>query len=339
MSEFRQDLVSKHWVLFAPNRGMRPEDFVHPVATPDPATLPEHDDKCVFCPGNEGFNLEIMSEPKGDWKVRVIPNKYEALGHSGGRQRSDFYNVREGIGDHEVIITRPHNVLTAFLPDDIMDANLFVYQQRMRELSNHPEVKYVHILQNHGRDGGASMIHPHSQIFATPFVPEHLHDEVTGGHVYFMENGSCVYCEMILRELSDRDRVVINDEDFLVFTPFASRVPYALRVIPKRHMSSLIDMTDKERLSLGKVLKDSLQRIYYKLTNPAYNYYIHSMPVPNSIVSRYDDRSYHWHLEILPRLNVWGGFELGSDVYVNTVTPETAADILRQPIKNETKNK
>lgn len=334
MSEFRQDIVSQHWVLFAPNRSKRPEDFGQEPATPDSSTLPVHDEKCVFCPGNEAYNLEIMSHPPGDeWKVRVIPNKYEALGHTGGRQRSDFYNVREGIGDHEVIITRPHNAITAFLPDDVMEANLFVYQQRMRELSNHPEVQYVHILQNHGKAGGASMVHPHSQIFATPFVPEHLHDEVVGSYVYFEQQGACVYCEMIMYELSEKSRIVIDSDDFLVFTPFASRMPYALRIIPKRHMASFVDMTDSERKSLGKVLKDALQKLFYQLKNPAYNYYIHSLPVTHELMTRYDDRSYHWHLEILPRVSIWGGFELGSDVYVNTIMPETAADYLRQPIK------
>ncbi|MBX4187752.1 MAG: galactose-1-phosphate uridylyltransferase [Candidatus Doudnabacteria bacterium] len=340
MSEFRQDIVSQHWVLFAPNRSKRPEDFGQEAATPDPGSIPACDHKCVFCPGNEGYNLEILSYPPGsEWKVRVIPNKYEALGHSGGRKRNDFYNVREGIGDHEVIITRPHNVLTGFLSDSVMDANLYVYQQRMRDLSNHPEVQYIHILQNHGKAGGASMLHPHSQIFATPFVPEHLHDEVVGSHDYFHQNGACVYCEMILKEMYDRERIVIDHEEFLVFCPFAARVPYALRVIPKRHMASFMDVTDSERMSLAKVLKEALQKIYHKLGNPAYNYYIHSLPVSHELVTRYDSRSYHWHLEILPRLNVWGGFELGSDVYVNTIMPETAADLLRQPGEPELKLK
>jgi UDPglucose--hexose-1-phosphate uridylyltransferase len=331
LSEFRQDIVSQHWVLFAPNRASRPEDFKHTPATPDAKTIPSHDATCPFCPGQEEMNTEVATYPKSrNWKVRVILNKYEALGHSGGRVRADFYSVREGIGDHEVIITKPHNVLTAFLPDELLDLNLKVYQDRMFELSNHSEVEYVHILQNHGRDGGASLLHPHSQIFATPFVPEHLHDEVTGCHNYFTQNGACIYCEMILKEMADKDRIVLNDDDFLVFAPFAARVPFALRIIPKRHQASFIEMTSKERLSLARVLKTCLQKLFYKLGNPAYNYYIHSLPVSHSLLTRYDERSYHWHLEILPRLNVWGGFELGSDVYVNIILPEMAADILRQ---------
>lgn len=331
MSEFRQDIVSKHWILFAPNRNSRPDDFKHEPATPDPRNIPDHDETCPFCQGNEELNLTLASYPANkDWKVRVIPNKFEALGHTGGRARSDFYIVREGIGDHEVVITRPHNTLTAFLPDDLMELNLQVYQDRMRELSNHPEVEYVHVIQNHGQAGGASLLHPHSQIFATPFVPEHLHDEVTGSNIYFRTYGGCVYCEMILKELSDKSRVVIDNKDFLVFSPFAARVPYALRIIAKRHRASFMDITAGERKSLAKVLKQSLQKLYFKLKNPAYNYYIHTMPVSHSMLTRYDDRSYHWHLEILPRLNVWGGFELGSDVYVNTILPETASDYLRQ---------
>jgi UDPglucose--hexose-1-phosphate uridylyltransferase len=331
LSEFRQDIISQHWVLFAPNRANRPEDFKHEPATPDHRLIPAHDPGCPFCRGKEEMNTEVAAYPRSrNWKVRVILNKFEALGHTGGRTRSDFYRVREGIGDHEVIITEPHNALMAFLPDDLMELNLKVYQERMIALSNHPEVEYVHILQNHGKAGGASLLHPHSQIFATPFVPEHLHDEVTGCYHYFQDNGACLYCEMILKELSDRERIVLDHKDFLVFSPFAARVPFALRIIPKRHEASFIDMTTSERKSLAEVLKIILQKIYYKLNNPAYNYYIHTLPVSHSLMTKYDDRSYHWHLEILPRLNVWGGFELGSDVYVNTILPENASDILRQ---------
>jgi UDPglucose--hexose-1-phosphate uridylyltransferase len=332
MSEFRQDIVSKHWVLFAPNRATRPEDFKHAPATPDLKSLPDSDPTCPFCPGSESANQEISAQPPGkDWKVRVIPNKYEALGHlGGGRERHDFYKVREGIGDHEVIITRPHNILTGFLSDDILETCLKVYQDRMIELSEHTDVQYIHVLQNHGREGGASVLHPHSQIFATPFVPEHLHDEVTQSHHYFLNTGACIYCETILKELSDQARIVLDDKDFLVCSPFAARVPFALRIIPKTHRANFFEMTAGERRSLARVLKQILQKIYFKLNDPSYNYYIHTLPISHSLHTRYDVRSYHWHLEILPRLNVWGGFELGSDVYVNTVLPELAADLYRQ---------
>jgi UDPglucose--hexose-1-phosphate uridylyltransferase len=334
VSEFRQDIVSKHWILFAPNRGKRPEDFKSQPATPDPKTLLEVDPECVFCPGNEDYNLEIASYPKGkDWKIRVIYNKFEALGHRHGSNVSDFYRIKEGIGDHEVIITRPHNCITAFLPDDLMQLNLQVYKDRMLELKDHAEVRYIHIIQNHGRDAGASLMHPHSQVFATPFVPEHLHDEVTSSYHFFQHYGACVFCEMLMKELKDRERVIIDDDDFLVFSQFASRLPYAMRIIPKVHQASYEDITPAQIKSLSRVIKIALQKLYFKLNNPSYNFYIHTLPVSHTLHTKYDDRTYHWHLEILPRINVWGGFELGSDVYVNTITPEQAADYMRIPIK------
>lgn len=332
MSEFRQDIVSKHWVLFAPNRATRPEDFKVIAANPDLTKFSAKEKTCPFCAGNEAYNLEIASYPKGrDWQVRVIPNKYEALGHSGSKPRHDFYIVREGIGDHEVIVSRPHNVPMAFLPDDLMDLNLKVYQDRMLTLAQHPDVQYVHVLQNYGFMGGASILHPHSQIFGTPFVPEHVHDEVTGSYHYFQTHGACIYCEMILKEMQEQVRIILDQKDFLVLAPFASRVPYSIRIISKTHRASFAEMTASERKSLGQVLKWCLQRIYHKLHNASYNFYIHTLPISHTLRSRYDARSYHWHLEVLPRLNVWGGFELGSDVYVNTVLPETAADVYRQP--------
>ncbi len=331
MSEFRQDIVSKHWVLFAPNRAGRPEDFPHTPATPDSNTLEVVDKTCPFCPGNESGSQEILSEPQGgNWQVRVVKNKFEALGHSNTKLHHDFYRVREGIGDHEVVVTRPHNVLTGFLPDEILDLNLKIYQDRMKTLSQHPEAQYVHVIQNHGTAGGASLLHPHSQIFATPFVPEHLHDEVVGCHQYFTTHGTCIYCEMILKELSEQVRIVLDHEDYLVFTPFASRAPFALRIIPKRHQANFFEMSAVERRSLSEIMKSVLQKIYYKLNNSAYNYYIHTLPISHSLRTRYDVKSYHWHLEILPRLNVWGGFELGSDVYINNILPESAADLYRQ---------
>ena len=109
MSEFRQDNINKNWVLIAETRSKRPDDFKQLPATPP--NLPELAENCVFCPGNENKTpSEIVRYPaRGDWQIRVIPNKYEAVGHVLGKRHEDFYNSRPGIGDHELIINRAHN--------------------------------------------------------------------------------------------------------------------------------------------------------------------------------------------------------------------------------------
>ena len=328
MSEFRQDIINKNWVLIAESRGKRPNDFPQIPATPP--NLPEILKSCVFCPGNEKQTpeVEIARYPKnGAWLVRVVPNKYEAVGHILGKRREDFYISRPGIGDHEVVITRSHGKPTALQDIELIDLTLQVYIDRINDLKSHDEVQYVHIIQNHGVQAGASLVHPHSQIFAIPFLPDRIHDELQGTRNYFESNGACVYCEMIMHELRQAERVVLDTPDFLVAAPFASKMPFELHILPKVHRPSFHDITISERKSLASVMKNVFSRLYERMRNPAYNYYIHTLPFAEAREKKsFDDRnSYHWHIVVLPRVNIWAGFELGTEVYVNNVAPETAA--------------
>ncbi len=327
MSEFRQDIVTKNWVLIAESRAQRPSDFETQAATPK--DLPEISKTCGFCPGNEHLTIGEIARypPAGDWLVRVVPNKYEAVGHMIGRYHEDFYVSRPGIGDHEVVITRYHNKPTALQDPELIDLTLKVYIDRINDLKAHDEVRYVHIIQNHGVQAGASVMHPHSQIFAIPFLPDRVQDELRGTRAYFSVQGACVYCEMILHELDLGERVVIDGKDFLVICPYASKVPFEIHILPKRHRTSFPEITISERKNLAQVMKDVFWRLYDRMHNPAYNYYIHTLPFGGALESQtHDDRqSYHWHIVVLPRVNIWAGFELGTEVYVNVMPPEKAA--------------
>lgn len=327
MSEFRQDIVNKNWVLIAESRAKRPTDFEELPATPP--SLSEVDKKCIFCRGNEHLTTgEIARYPKSrDWLVRVVPNKYEAVGHLLGRRREDFYASRPGIGDHEVVITPFHNKPLALQDTSLIDLTLRVYIDRIKDLARHDEVRYVHVIQNHGRQAGASVVHPHSQIFAIPFVPERVHDELTGTRSFFAVSGACVYCEMLLYEIRVGERVIVDSPDFLVIAPYASKMPFEIHILPKTHRAGFHDITISERKALAQVMKDVFWRLYDRMKNPAYNYYIHTSPFPKDERSptHDDQKSYHWHIVVLPRVNVWAGFELGTEVYVNVMPPEKAA--------------
>ena len=89
-------------------------------------------------------------------------------------------------------------------------------------------------------------------------------------------------------------------------------------------------MTEAQRLELAEVLKTALSKIYRRLNDPAYNYYIHTMPFSRSQHVHHNEKAYHWHLVIMPRINVWAGLELGTEIYVNVVPPEQAAEELRE---------
>ncbi|OGE85091.1 MAG: galactose-1-phosphate uridylyltransferase [Candidatus Doudnabacteria bacterium RIFCSPHIGHO2_02_FULL_46_11] len=333
MSQFRQDNITKHWVLIAPKRALRPEALNTEPAMP--ADLPETDDACVFCPANDNLNPQtIFALPSNKkWRVRVIPNKFETLSHKLAkpleRGGDDFFVTRPGVGDHEVIIMAQHNKPLAM--QDLSDIELAVktWLARMNDLQDHAEVRYIHIIQNHGKLSGATVMHPHFQLFTLPFIPNHLQDEMSGAAGYYRAHDKCVYCEMIDREMKDGSRVVLDHKDFLVFALFASRVPFQLRIIPKHHKASFTSISAAEQKSLAEVLKITLGKIYKKLNNPSYNFYIHTIPLCTPKPAFCDPDSYHWHLEVLPRVNVWAGFELGTEIYVNPVVPEEAAKLLR----------
>jgi UDPglucose--hexose-1-phosphate uridylyltransferase len=327
MSEFRQDIVNGNWVLIAESRAKRPTDFREMPATPE--NLPEVLKTCVFCPGSEHLTPpEIVSYPVGkDWLVRVVPNKYEAVGHVIGKHMREFYVSRPGIGDHEVVVTRFHNRPIALQDEALIDLTLQAFVDRFNELKLHEEVQYVHVIQNHGVQAGGSIAHPHSQIFAIPFLPERVEEELIGTRKYFLANGACIYCEMILHEVSVQERVVIDDPDFLVIAPYASRMPFEMHILPKTHRPSFHEITISERKALARVMKQVFFRLYERMHNPAYNFYIHTVPFGGVIESKVhdDSLSYHWHIVVLPRVNVWAGFELGTEVYVNAMSPEKAA--------------
>ncbi|MBI4053822.1 MAG: galactose-1-phosphate uridylyltransferase [Candidatus Doudnabacteria bacterium] len=329
MSEFRQDIVTKEWVLVAPSRSPRPQEFKKDAATPE--SLPERAPACIFCPGNEKTTPAPLAQyPKtGEWQIRVVPNKFGLLELAESPPQRDFYVRLPGIGSHEVLITRYHNQPVALQSVALIDQVLAAYTERINELSTYEAVRYVHIIQNHGKLGGASLIHPHSQIIAMPFPGPHLQEELRGANHHYDIFDHCIYCEIILHEKKEQVRVVFETERFLAACPFESKMPYQVRIMPKRHEARFNRITVEERGELAAVMKAVLTKIYHRLGNPAYNYYFHTLPFSRSTNVASNENAYHWHLVIMPRINIWAGLELGTEVYVNVVPPEQAAEFLR----------
>lgn len=327
MSEFRQNPVTKRWVLIAPNRAKKPDDFrTHSVMH----GLPEVDPKCVFCPGNEATNPTISQMPEqGPWDVRVIPNKFQALEQTKVYRHKDFYVSRSGYGEHEVIITRKHNEPVALQSIATVELTLKTFAERMKAIAQDERVAYVQVIHNHGRDAGATILHPHHQIMATPFVPHHIHSELLGCYHYYRENKTCVYCDIIEEEIKLKDRIVYESEHFVVMSAYASRIPFETWILPKRHSARFEEMSAEEIKHLAVVLKVTLGQLYTKLSDPPLNFYIHTMPFNESSHTIHEEASYHWHLTIFPRINIWAGFEFATGIPVNPMPPEVTAEFLR----------
>lgn len=328
MSELRHNAATRDWVVIATERAQRPDQFRNHHRKRE---LPARDPDCPFCPGNEEMTPPetwAVRDAQGAWQVRAVPNKFAAFAMKGSRQRraQGLLLSLDGVGAHEVIIESPrHDQTIGTLPCSQLELVLRCYRERLCALVEDPRIELVTIFRNHGERAGTSLIHPHSQLIATPVVPPYVRERMDTARAYYDQWGACLYCDMINQELGVRERLVTQNEQFVCFAPHASRQPFEMWVVPRRHHSSFGMVSDEELAGLACVLGEALARLYVGLQDPDYNYMIHTAPY-----AELDVRHYHWHLQVLPRLSTPAGFELGSGIYITTAYPEQTAEYLRQ---------
>lgn len=329
MPELRRDPVIGRWVIISTERGKRPSDYSREAE-------PELGKFCPFCPGNEdktppeilAFGPANREKNKAGWNVRVVPNKFPALQIEGSinRKGDGMYDKMNGIGAHEVVIETPdHKKEIPDMEDSKIEDLLWVYRDRIIDLRKDPRFEYIMIFKNKGSAAGASLSHPHSQLIATPMVPVRVRQEIIGGKQYFDYKERCVYCDMIVQELSADVRIVTENDHFVAFEPFAPRFPFETWIVPKEHDSHFEDLQKPEAASLAKILKNVLTRIKVLLDDPPFNYVIHNSPLKEPPMPHY-----HWHIEIIPKLSKIAGFEWGTGFYINPTPPEEAAQFLKE---------
>lgn len=327
ITQLRQDLVTGDWVVIAAGRAKRPEEF----ASQEKDVLEDDPTKpCFFCfPEESGQEKDVLiyAGADGDWSLRVFPNKYPAF--SRGRRLRHFeegpYFGMDGVGYHEVFVTRDHVRSIAQLEVLAVSELIDAYQERYIDLMNKKSVNYIEIFHNHGKRAGASIIHPHSQLAAIPVISPYIKGELDGAESYYRANKHCVYCTMLEWERENQKRVVFENDNFLAFCPFSSRAAFEVWILPKKHKPYFERITTKEKEEVALALRDVFSKIYQGLNNPDYNFYLHTSPCDGR-----DYPHYHWHIEILPRTSVWAGFELSTGIEIATIEPEVAADFLRK---------
>jgi UDPglucose--hexose-1-phosphate uridylyltransferase len=262
------------------------------------------------------------------WEVRVVPNLYPAFGPEHGEAPGEAdgpYTKMNGVGVHEVIISGPdHGRDLSGLSRIEADRVVQAWIDRIRAHQENPNVKYLLLINNHGKEAGASLEHPHSQLFGIPVLPPVFEDELAGVRRYRSQHRRCVYCDIVGEETSAQARVIYENEHFLAFAPYASRTPFESQILPKSHSSRFETLTPNERAAFADALQALTGRLERGLNDPPYNFFIHTTP-PHAAA----DVDYHWHLELLPKLAIAAGFELGSGVMINVTTPEAAAEFLR----------
>ena len=332
MPELRKDPITGRWVIIATDRAKRPTDFVREKVEIRGSGF------CPFCYGHEvktppeihAYRPDGSAKDTPGWTLRIVPNKFPALGIEGtlNRQGEGLYDKMNGIGAHEVIIETPDHALTlATMPTRGVENVLWSYRDRILDLKKDRRFKYILIFKNHGEAAGASLEHTHSQLIALPVVPKRVREEVDSAREYYNFKERCIFCDIIRQEMEDTVRVIAENQDFTALAPYAPRFPFELWIVPKIHQSAFEESQKHEVEQLAAVLKDMLMRLDKVLDSPAYNYIIHTSPFPE-VSNDY----YHWHLEIMPKLTKVAGFEWGTGFYINPTPPEESAKFLREAV-------
>jgi UDPglucose--hexose-1-phosphate uridylyltransferase len=294
-NEVRKDIVGRKVVITAV-RGARPHDAIVPARAPK-TTLPE---KCFFCPGNEHLTPPEIDrvEADGKWQVRAFPNKFPAFSPES----------KKAYGRHEVIVETPDHQKTL---SELSEENLFNYlsmvKRRMEDARRDPKLAYTSVFKNEGKAGGASLEHSHTQLVSMAFVPDYVKRLAKkAGKV-----------EKMKKKLK---AVYAQNAHFSALCPKAPRFHFETWIVPKESVNSLPELGDGQMRALASILKSVLAAVDALTGFGPYNIIFHSSPHAGG--------AFPFHLEVVSRLSVWAGFELGTEVVMVSELPELSAKVL-----------
>lgn len=313
MIELRKDYILDRWSYIALDRENRLKQFKENESN-------KAEGVCFFCPGNEHMTPPEIGRigTKSGWKIRWFPNKFPITENisRGGIDYSNKYFVKGGaFGYHEVIAETPDHKKQLWDIGEAELAELFkVYASRVQDLAKKDNVKYVQLFKNSGNEAGTSLIHTHTQVVTTNMLPETISEKIAAIKKY----GACPYCEIIKIERKG-ERFIYENEDFLVFAPFAPRFNYETWIFPRKHHKNLSELKNGGFENLAAAFRKILLKLGIMKT--PYNFYLHHSPKNEDL---------HFHFEITPRLNKWAGFELATDSYVITASPEDTAKFFKE---------
>ncbi|TWU60972.1 Galactose-1-phosphate uridylyltransferase [Crateriforma conspicua] len=358
----RFDALSGQWVLFAPDRQNRPCDFVE-----RPHELADASG-CPFCAGNESttppsvFSIPaadidlgidgpldspvdgdvLDTDPTADWAVRVVPNKYPAVGrHQSSVQVRHLLPAADvswpacGVsiaGGHEVIIESPRHIESITQLDSEHAGQIFLaFKQRFLAWRADPAIRYMLVFKNVGRQAGASLHHSHSQLIAFNQVPTETARTLRRKMTHYAKTGCCLQCDMIRSEMKSMERVIARTDHLVAYCPFASAFAMQVRITTTQHADRFENLSDALVMEVGRLTRRVTSWLERWRPGIAYNYLLHTRP------PHWDgaEEAFHWALDIIPRTSFIAGLELGCGTMMNTMLPEEAASVYQRLAKRD----
>ena len=336
MSDIRFDPISGYWVTIAPNRNDRPVEFI-------PSERVMKRLLCPFCAGNETQtpgNLaayDLTGETVADdlsWMVRVVPNKYPSFSVEGGNDSqlpkansqapgNGLYDSFSSHGIQELVIpSARHLVSLGQLSHNEARVTMIAYRDRIKA-AREKGLAHAMLFTNCRSSAGASLEHIHTQLIASPILGTAVQERTNRSNKYLEEHGQQLVHALADWEREQGDRIVERTGNFTTICPFASRFPFQVWIVPNPDLPTFLDCSKLVVDELALLIRQQIRRLESVLDEPAYNVLFHLPPFAEM-------DSLPWFVEVFPRLTTSAGFELGTDIWVNPVSPETATRRLKQ---------
>ncbi len=367
LSELRRDVLTGSQTIFACNRAERPLELVPvsrgrgelgpcPFCAGNEHLTPE---TLLEIPGEDSANWAVrvvtnkypavafspgcgdmghnQRNPQSLAKDRVVSSRtaerfgIPAWGSPPARSKAGRRNLfprAEIAGGHEVIIESPDHLRSISQLHVHQIANIFkAISSRVKFWKSVPEIQYISAFKNVGAAAGASLSHAHSQLIATAALPPAIHDVVFRSTRHFDLTGCCLQCDLIRAEEATGSRVVLSTKHFVAYCPFASQLPFLVRVVPREHADCLEDASAEQFEELAHLSRRIVECYEELFADVAYNCVIHTRPPGVR-----DDSVFHWSIDWMPRITTQAGFEFASDCFINPTLPEAAAQQLRDVV-------
>lgn len=327
----RKNLLTGEWILVSPHRTKRPWQGKQEQVPP--SDLPAYDPACYLCPGNTRADGAVNEQFDGPFAftndfAALLPDTPDGNATIGGLLEAKSEN-----GICRVIGFSPrHDLTLPLLSIDEIGAVIELWCKEFQDLASQPGIRYIQVFENKGAIMGCSNPHPHGQIWASSSIPVEIQKELHQQQQYFKQHGNSLLADYLRVEQEQRERILEENEHFVVLVPFWATWPYETMIISKRKVAYTHDFTPAERKSLASALKNLTTRYdnLFEISFP-YSAGIHQAPVNSA-----GHDGWHWHMHFYPpllRSATVKKFMVGYEMLANPqrdITPEWAAEKLRQ---------
>jgi UDPglucose--hexose-1-phosphate uridylyltransferase len=313
--ELRKDPITGWWVATVVDREFHRDRFARAAEPIDDGgdcqncRMPEGDGVRLRVLKDYAFNV-VGTEDEG----KELDQRFAQVALSSARAAGSWRTVVAPPGEHRAL----HQVGSA-----IVEAMVTGARDALAAARAAGQTDYLQVVQNWGDQAGARTNHLCLEFYDLPQIPHRIAEELGGAARFVIREGECPYCRLVREVTRTRDRLVWEDRDGVAFAPWASRSPFELWIVPRRHDADFGRATEPDVRATAAALRNVLGMLARTLDGPPYNLILHSAPLRERV-----DATYHWHWEIHPRLRNIAGLELGTGLPVNPVSPEDAVEEL-----------